>query len=192
MFKGGPPHTMDYQRPYSDEGLRSKEKKTIGKARAHGYLVSVFKVLALINVFSVAKGDDAIRMVYDGTKSGLNDMLFCQWFWLPTTTTMTRTLHKNSGTGDNDSGDFFLNFWQHRDLIPCIGVDITHTFAEDAGAEKLLVAWVRCAMGLKPSPYYAVQCGNRAKCLCMGNPKLEYSDVDPTMPKNQFHWDHVG
>jgi hypothetical protein len=76
-------------------------------------------------------------------------------------------------------------------LIPFIGVDITHTFAEDAGAEKLLVAWVRCAMGLKSSPYYTARCENRAKRLCMGNPKLEYSGVDLTMPKNQFHWDHV-
>jgi hypothetical protein len=77
MFKGDPPHTMDYQRPYSDEGLRSKEKKQIGKARVHGYLVAVFKVLALINVFSVTKGGDDIWMVYDGTKSGLNNMMFC-------------------------------------------------------------------------------------------------------------------
>jgi hypothetical protein len=182
---------MDYQRPYLDEGLRSKEKKKIGKARIHCYLVAIFKVLALINVFSVPKGNDDIRMVYDGTKSGLNNMLFCPWFWLPTTTTMTRTLHKNSGTGDNDSGDFFLNFWQHQDLIPFLGVDITHTFFEEGGVEKMLVAWVRCAMGLKPSPYYAAQCGNRAKRICMGMPKLEYSVVDPSVPKNQFHWDHV-
>jgi hypothetical protein len=154
--------------------------------------VVVFKVLALINVFLVPKGNNDICMVYDGTKSGLNDMLFCPWVWLPMMTTMTRTLHKESGTGDNDLGDFFLNFWQHQDLVPFLGVDLTHTFFEEAtGAEKLLVAWVRCTMGLKPSPYYAVQCGNQAKQICLGSPKLEYLGLDPTIPKNQFHWDHV-
>jgi hypothetical protein len=175
MFKGDPPHTMEYQRPYSDEGLRSKEKKKIGKARVHGYLLAVFKILALINVFSVPKGHNNICMVYDGTKSGLNNMLFCPWFWLPTTSTMTRTLHKDDGTGDNDSGDFFLNFWQHLDLVPFLG-------EEANGVEKVLVAWVCCAMGLKPSPYYAAQCGNRAKRICLGSPKLEYSSVDPMVP----------
>jgi hypothetical protein len=81
MFKGDPLHTMTHQRPYKDEDLRKKEKKKIGKTRIHGYLVSIFKVLALINVFSVPKGKNDIRMVYDGTKSGLNDVLFCPWFY---------------------------------------------------------------------------------------------------------------
>jgi hypothetical protein len=169
MFKEAPPQIMDYQRPYKDDDLRKKEKKKIGKARIHGYLVAIFKVLALINVFSVPKGKDDIRMVYDGTKSSLNHALFCPWFWLPTTRTMTRTLHKDYGTEDNDSGDFFLNFWQHRDLIPYLGVDITYTFAEEGGVEKVLVAWACCAMGLKPSPYFSAQCGNRAKRICIGN-----------------------
>jgi hypothetical protein len=61
MFKGDPPHTMTYQRSSKDQDLRHKEKTKIGKARIHGYLVAIFEVLALINVFLVPKGKDDIQ-----------------------------------------------------------------------------------------------------------------------------------
>jgi hypothetical protein len=76
MFLRKPPPTKQKQRPYQDPELREKEAKKLHKARARHYLLEGFKILALINVFSVAKGLADIRMVYDGTKSGLNDCLF--------------------------------------------------------------------------------------------------------------------
>jgi hypothetical protein len=145
----------------------------------------------------VAKVLFDIRMVYDGTKSGLNDSLFVPWFMLRTSSAMTRTLDVEYFCGDTDLGECFLNFWAHEALIPYLGVDLTHTFPGEPrnatmdcepfackrtglfSAVLLLVAWVRCAMGLKPSPYYAAQCTTRAKRICLGDPR------DPT---NVYRW----
>jgi hypothetical protein len=91
----------------------------------------------------------------------------------------------------------FLNFWAHEALIPYLGVDVSHTFPGEPrnvtancepfackhtglfSAVLLLVAWVRWAMGLTPSPYYAAQCTTRAKRICLGDPR------DPT---NVYRW----
>jgi hypothetical protein len=55
--------------------------------RAH--LVAAF-VVSLASFFGAPKGDDDIRMVYNGTKSGLNDAAWVPSFWLPTATTLLR------------------------------------------------------------------------------------------------------
>jgi hypothetical protein len=36
-----------------------------------------------LNYFAVPKGEDDIRVVFDGTASGLNDALWANWFSLP-------------------------------------------------------------------------------------------------------------
>jgi hypothetical protein len=132
LFLAKPPHTKDTQKPYRDPELREKESKKILKARLQNYLLEGFKSLALINVFSVAKGPLDIRMFYDDTKSGLNDCLFVPWFMLRTSSSMTRTLDVNYFCGDTDLGECFLNFWAHQLLIPYLGVDVTHTFPDEA------------------------------------------------------------
>ena len=50
--------------------VKRKEKKKIDKARKRGYITRSF-----MHSFSVPKGDDDIRMVYDGSRSGLNQVL---------------------------------------------------------------------------------------------------------------------
>ena len=57
-------------------------KKLLTK-RQHGYIISG-PVLLLTSYFSVSKGEDDICLVYDGTKSGLNSILWAPWFPLPT------------------------------------------------------------------------------------------------------------
>jgi hypothetical protein len=56
-----------------------------------GYVkqVSPNLILLLMHFFSVTKGDVDIRMVYDGSKSGLNAVLWAPWFALPTVTEMS-------------------------------------------------------------------------------------------------------
>jgi hypothetical protein len=62
MFLKRPPFTRQKQKPYRDLDLRAKEAKKILKARTHNYLLEGFKIMALINVFSVTKGLFDIHM----------------------------------------------------------------------------------------------------------------------------------
>ena len=60
------------------------------KVVAKGYieLIDIKFVESIMYMFHVAKGDD-IRMVYDGSKSGLNAAIYALWFALPTSKSMT-------------------------------------------------------------------------------------------------------
>lgn len=52
---------------------------------------------------------DKIRMMYDATKSGLNDAAWSFWFSLPTIDSELRALKSGTYMFDCDVGDFFLN-----------------------------------------------------------------------------------
>jgi hypothetical protein len=88
-------------------------------------------VEALLDFFDVEKGEDDIRVVFNGTSSGLNDVLSAPWFFLPTMSTMTRTVDVNYWMGDNDFGEMFYIFWLHKDLQSLSGVDVTKLFPEE-------------------------------------------------------------
>jgi hypothetical protein len=52
----------------------------------------------------------------------------------------------------------FLNFILHRELQSLAGVDLTHFFPKEEGGDpKVWETWQRAAMGLRSSPYQAVQ-----------------------------------
>eukprot|EP00978_Attheya_sp_CCMP212_P002922 scaffold6031_cov24-Attheya_sp.AAC.1 len=72
--------------------MREKIRKVITQKYVD---VSEEEILAFIQYFGVKKGADDIRMVYDGTKSGLNDCLFAPWFALPTMSSMFRGLDED-------------------------------------------------------------------------------------------------
>ena len=69
-------------------------------------------------------------MVYDGTKSGLNDVLYAPWFALPTVDTMTRWVIAGTWLADNDYGDCFLNYPLHPDLQKFCGINLSQLFAK--------------------------------------------------------------
>jgi hypothetical protein len=108
-------------------------------------------------------------MVYDGTKSGLNDALWAPWFTLPTIKSHLRFVDQSSHMGDIDIGDMFHNFVLHESLHRVAGIDLTFFFPEElVMKEKLKVLWEhwgRCGMGFKSSPYFAVQ-AIRFRDLC--------------------------
>jgi hypothetical protein len=52
-------------------------------ARERGY-IAMGERKSLIFFFDIPKGLDDIRVVYDGTRSGLNAALRAPWFPLPT------------------------------------------------------------------------------------------------------------
>ena len=84
----------------------------------------------LMYMFHVPKGDTDIRMVYDGTKSRLNESLYAPWFALPTVDTMSRWVIAGSWLVDNDYGDMFLNFPLHPELQKFCGINLSQLYPE--------------------------------------------------------------
>jgi hypothetical protein len=138
----------------------------------------------LMHFFLAEKGDIDIRMVYDGSKSGLNDAIWAPWFALPAVTEMSRTVLPGYWCVDNDYSEMFLNFPLHEELQKYCGVDLLQIFDDQMNGEDgpAVGVWTRNAMGLKPSPYAAVQGLLRAKQVVLGDPKDE---------KNSYQWEWV-
>ena len=186
MWIGDPPAYRRRQQANPDPESRALEKKKLKKVRHRGYIVKTADIKSLTSFFSVPKGNTDIRMVYDGTKSGLNDALYAPWFGLGNVTSMLRTVEAKTWLADNDFGEMFLNFWIHPDLRKYTGIDITELFPEELkekyGATRLWEAWCRCAMGLTTSPYQTTQCAQRVKRVIFG---------DKSDPNNIFGWTDV-
>lgn len=146
------------QRKDKDEavcrGMQKKLEVPIGK----GYL-EIGPILSLTSYFAVPKGLDDIRMVYDGTKSGLNDAMFAPWFPLPTVEQLLRVVDCGSFMGDIDVDEMFVNFALHKSLRVHGVVDVTPYFPELKNSEDDTVwfRWSRCGMGFKNSPYVVRQ-----------------------------------
>jgi hypothetical protein len=160
-------------------------KKKLEKVRQLRYIVPG-QVTSLTSFFAVPKGDEDIRMVYNGTKSGLNDSMWAPWFALPTIEAHLRFVDGQSFMGDIDVGDMFHNFMLHEKIRCVAGVDLTSFFPEEVKKRKdvhmLWEHWGRCGMGFKPSPYYAIQGILFAE---------EHIRGDPTEQSNVFRWDSV-
>jgi hypothetical protein len=166
-----------------DKETLAKIIKKISKVRKRKY-ISVGPVWSLTDFFCVPKGDDDIRMVYNGTSSGLNDILWVPSFPLPTVDTLLRSVHPDTWMADTDLGEMFLNFVLHESLRELAGVDVTHYQAKPSGSKPGVCweRWSRCAMGLKPSPYQTTQAMLFAEDVIRG---------DSGDKNNVFHWDRV-
>ena len=122
-------------------------------------------------------------MVYDASKSNLNKSLWAPNFGLPTVEVLTRSVDETCWMGDLDIGEMFLNFCLHPALQPFCGVDVKPYFPEEVNPDATLwEVWVRCMMGLKPSPYMCI------KTLLLA---LEIIRGDKFDPGNPFHWDRI-
>ena len=160
-------------------------------------------IKSLFDWFGVPKGDDDIRMVYNGTSCGLNQAVWATNFWLPTAKTAARSLSYNYCFMDKDLGEMFLNFPLHHSLAAYSGVDLTyfknmidakpnvklHTITKDrrkrtkfSNNKRLFGYWERCWMGLSPSPYWSVCFFYLADEFVRGN----HRD-----PKNALRWDKI-
>lgn len=142
-----------------------KMKAKLQLVRDRRYVDAGF-VQSLTSFFAVPKGDDDIRMVYDGTKSGLNDSIWVPSFPMPTVNTMLRAVTFNTVMSDFDIGDCFLNFVLHETMQALCGIDLTKYFGE---GDILWERWTRAAMGLKSSPYQAIQAIMVVKEICLGD-----------------------
>ena len=172
------------QRGHRDPNKMKQVKEKLDKIRQRGY-VEAGRVESLISFFDVEKGSDDIRMVYDGSASGLNDLLGAPWFPLPTLDTLQRSIEPGTFMSDNDVGEMFLNFMLHEDLRKLCGVDFTLYYPEElesSASRVIWERWQRCAMGLRHSPYQAVQGLLWAEEVILG---------DRRDKENVFQWDRV-
>lgn len=182
-----PPVFWQAQPPLDSEKKRKMVEPKVAKVLQNGYakIVDPGALRSLLFMFDVPKGSDDIRLVYDGSKSGLNDCLWAPWFALPTVETMCRTLEPGYWCADNDYGDQFLNFPLDRDLQKYCGIDLSRLYPNKAAktVDLLTAMWTRNAMGLKTSPYASVQGALRAKRVMMDD-----SVGIGVGDKNPFSW----
>jgi hypothetical protein len=154
----------------------------LSTVRKKGYITKG-SVKSLTSYFAVPKGEHDVRMVYDASKSNLNKSLWAPNFGLPTVEALTRSVDETCWMGDLDIGEMFLNFCLHPDLQPFCGVDVKPYFPKEVHSDSSLwEVWVRCMMGLKPSPYRCI------KTLLLA---LEIIRGDKADSANPFHWDRI-
>ena len=170
------------QRDQKDQDVKKQVVSKLNKVRTLGY-IEKGKVDSLTSFFAVPKTDTDIRMVYDATVSGLNDVVWAPWFALPTVRTHLRAVGPHTFMGDNDLGDHFLNFILADKFRRLAGVDLQHYFPDELNPGKTLwERWARALMGFRPSPYLAIQGARVAQEFAMG---------DPLSSNNIFQWSKV-
>ena len=184
MWQLSSPPTSRHPQPQpKDEDLKAKLRAKLKKVRKRRYIVKG-QVKNTTTYFSVPKGEDDIRVVYDATSSGLNDTLWAPSFGLPTVDSVLRAVEFCTWLGDNDLGEMFLNFVLSKDIREYAGIDLTPYF-EDELLEKdsvLWERWERCMMGLTTSPYQAV------RAFLWGEEIMRGDRIDPD---NVFRWDEL-
>lgn len=150
---------------------------------ARGYVVPGY-VTSLTEFFDVPKGDDDIRLVYNGSSCGLNDALWAPNFWLPTPRSAIRLLDFSTYSVDLDLGEMFLNFPLHESIQEYSGIDLG-PFKKELGlspGESSWYRWARNWMGSKSSPYSSVRFYYLAEEFVRGN---------RTDRHNALRWDEV-
>ena len=177
-----PPHNKSRQGKIKNDEVDviwSKMKKFL--ERNYITIVKPSFVKNLTHFFIVPKGDQDVRMVFNGTKSGLTDALWAPSFWLPNAVSMLRSLSFGHKSVDIDLGKHFLNHPIHETLVSLSAIDLTPFRAQiakdlphlspnlhDKGT-PIYGAWSRAWMGAKPSPEWAVRFYYVAEEFVRGN-----------------------
>ena len=145
----------------------------IDKVRLRSYILAGL-VLNLTDFFDVPKGDKDIRIVYNGTSSGLNEALWAPGFYLPNADAAARLLMFYTFTVDADLGEMFLNFPMDPSIQPYAGVDLSgvrhHLSGPVPPGRRMLERWERLFMGMKSSPCNSVRYFYWAEEFACGNP----------------------
>ena len=190
-FIGDPPDYTEPQPRHRVALTKSQVEEKLQKVLDRGYLDNDQLVVSLTTYFDVPKGEDDIRMVYDGTKCGLNGAVWIPSFFMPTVQTHLRAVEEGTHMCDVDLGEMFLNFMVHPSVRKYLGVDLTpyQLNYENLSSSQVVdslgrvwVAWNRIAMGLTWSPYQAVKCLHLAEEVVRGDRKNL---------NNVFRWDRA-
>ena len=135
---------------------------------------------SLTGFFTVPKGEDDIRIVYDASACGLNDALWCSNFFLPTIDSVLQNAGSETWFGDIDLGEMFLNFQLDEKILPWVGVDVSEL--EGLPPRSIIARWECTLMGLRPSPHICTQTFSWAEDVICRN-RLD--------PNNPLDWDTV-
>jgi hypothetical protein len=142
------PQYRTRQPPESDEDVRHKVELKLEKFRARRYICQG-TVHSLTPYFTVPKGDGDVRVVFDGTKSKLNEALWAPPFVLPTIGSLLRCVEPGTWMADIDIGEMFYNYALDPEIQKYCGVDLSPYLAEVSTWE----VWTRCVMGIRSSPH---------------------------------------
>jgi hypothetical protein len=184
MFvKGELPRNTKPQRLPKPEDIKKMIKK-LDKVLERGYITHGL-VVSLTSYFAVAKGEFDIRLVYDGSSSGLNDALWAPSFWMPMSESAVRLISFYSFLFDSDIGECFLNFPNDKKLRKYCGVDLSPFRGSLRSRPNFIVGqlweqWNRGFMGCKASPYNTVRYLYLADEFCRGHRRCL---------KNPMRWD---
>ncbi|KAL7576334.1 hypothetical protein ACA910_018150 [Epithemia clementina (nom. ined.)] len=135
---GTPEPRITEQRNLGEPDMIHQIAAKIADMQRKGY-IAPGECAATMNFFAVPKGTSDIRMVYDGTKSGLNNCLYVPWFPLPDAEVLINTLDDELWCIDNDYREMFLNFWLHPELARYSGMDFTALVGRERKSKKLHV-----------------------------------------------------
>ncbi len=115
-----------HQDPAKHELMRSK----VVQVWKRGY-IPPGKVIGGTHYFCMDKGLDDIRMVYNGTSCGLNEVLWATRFGPPTIKQMLHALLLGYFQCDLDVGEQFLNYPLHTNLREFLGMDVSGVWSAD-------------------------------------------------------------
>ena len=107
--EGKLPKYRKIQRLPKEQYMINRMKEKVGSICARGYLEKGY-VQSLINCFAVPKGESDIRLVYDGSKSMLNSVVWAPNFYLPNIDTLLGSCTPKTWFADLDLGEMFLNY----------------------------------------------------------------------------------
>jgi hypothetical protein len=117
------PQFMQPQKGHKDPAKHELVRAKLVQVCKQGYILPG-KVVGGTHYFCVDKGADDIKMVYNGTSCGLNDVLWALLFGLPMVKQTLRALLPGYCQCDLDVGEQFLNYPLHSDLREYSGVDV--------------------------------------------------------------------
>ena len=136
-----------------------------------------------LHFFAVPKGDSDIRVVFDGTSSGLNETLWAPNFYLPNARAAALNISYSSWMSDMDCGEMFHNFFMvDRRIRKCAGLRVDKIFPTAGAGGQTYLRWTRLFMGMRPSPYISVRHYYWAE---------EFARGDPAMGANPMAFDQV-
>ena len=128
------------------------------------------EVKILTQYVLVPKGED-IRMIYNGTSSGLNSYLWSTNFDLPTVGSTLQAEERGNFISDRDIREMFLKLMLSEEVRSFCGVDVTNVSTEDKWERHMSgfqERWERNMMGLTDLPYHAFQVVIWANIIAMG------------------------
>jgi len=123
------------QCPEKDPAVHAAVTTKLEKVQRRGYIAPGW-VSSLTSYFAVPKGPTDIRMVYDGTKCGLNDQLWAPWLALPMIEDHLWGVEPGTYMCDLDIMEQFLNFMLSPAIRPYAGVNLTPHFCQELPSNR--------------------------------------------------------